>query len=161
MSLNQIALFEAKVASGNGEQAMSRDIYRLGHSFDLFRLFSLYTTSVGFFFSSALTLLSLYALLWGRCYLVLSGADAAVSLDANSALSTSINQQFVVQLGLFTALPLLLELVLEKGVASAVFDFALMQLQMATVFFTFSLGTRAHYFLRTIMHGGAKVGENT
>jgi hypothetical protein len=32
-----------------------------------------------------------------------------------------------------------------------------MQLQLSSVFFTFSLGTRTHYFGRTILHGGAKV----
>lgn len=31
-----------------------------------------------------------------------------------------------------------------------------MQLQLAPVFFTFSLGTKTHYFGRTLLHGGAK-----
>ena len=39
-----------------------------------------------------------------------------------------------------------------------VFSFISMQLRLCAVFFTFSLGTRAHYFGRTILHGGAKVG---
>lgn len=39
----------------------------------------------------------------------------------------------------------------------AVFSFITMQLQLCSVFFTFSLGTRTHYFGRTILHGGAKV----
>lgn len=39
----------------------------------------------------------------------------------------------------------------------AVFSFVTMQLQLCAVFFTFSLGTRTHYFGRTILHGGAKV----
>lgn len=32
-----------------------------------------------------------------------------------------------------------------------------MQFQLCTIFFTFSLGTRTHYFGRTILHGGARV----
>ena len=52
VGLNQISLFEAKVACGNGEQTISRDIYRLGHRFDFFRMLSFYFTSVGFYFSS-------------------------------------------------------------------------------------------------------------
>ena len=32
-----------------------------------------------------------------------------------------------------------------------------MQFQLCTIFFTFSLGTRTHYFGRTILHGGAGV----
>lgn len=39
----------------------------------------------------------------------------------------------------------------------AVISFFTMQLQLSSVFFTFSLGTRTHYFGRTILHGGAKV----
>ncbi|KAL8461989.1 hypothetical protein ACS0TY_033174 [Phlomoides rotata] len=31
VGFNQISLFEAKVACGNGEQTLSRDLYRLGH----------------------------------------------------------------------------------------------------------------------------------
>ncbi|GMQ11390.1 hypothetical protein CsSME_00054044 [Camellia sinensis var. sinensis] len=36
--MNQISLFEAKVANGNGEQTLSRDVYRLGRRFDFFQL---------------------------------------------------------------------------------------------------------------------------
>jgi hypothetical protein len=39
----------------------------------------------------------------------------------------------------------------------AIISFVTMQLQLCSVFFTFSLGTRTHYFGRTILHGGAKV----
>ena len=39
----------------------------------------------------------------------------------------------------------------------AIVSFVTMQLQLCSVFFTFSLGTRTHYFGRTILHGGAKV----
>lgn len=52
VGLNQISLFEAKVACGNGEQTLSRDIYRLGHRFDFFRMLSCYFTTIGFYISS-------------------------------------------------------------------------------------------------------------
>ncbi|KAI3712123.1 hypothetical protein L1987_70672 [Smallanthus sonchifolius] len=52
VSLNQISKFEAKVANGNSEQILSRDIYRLGRRFDFFRMLSCYFTTVGFYFSS-------------------------------------------------------------------------------------------------------------
>jgi len=44
------------VACGNGEQTLSRDIYRLGHRFDFFRMLSFYFTTVGFYFSSMVML---------------------------------------------------------------------------------------------------------
>lgn len=49
VGLNQIAAFQAKVASGNGEQCLSRDIYRLGQLFDFFRMLSFFFNSVGFY----------------------------------------------------------------------------------------------------------------
>lgn len=52
VGLNQISLFEAKVANGNGEQTLCRDVYRLGQRFDFFRMLSFYFTTVGFYFSS-------------------------------------------------------------------------------------------------------------
>lgn len=52
VGLNQISKFEAKVANGNSEQTLSRDIYRLGHRFDFFRMLSCYFTTVGFYFNS-------------------------------------------------------------------------------------------------------------
>lgn len=50
VGLNQIALFEGKVAGGNGEQVLSRDVYRLGQLFDFFRMMSFYFTTVGYYF---------------------------------------------------------------------------------------------------------------
>jgi hypothetical protein len=50
--MNQISNFEAKVANGNGEQTLCRDVYRLGHRFDFYRMLSMYFTTVGFYFNS-------------------------------------------------------------------------------------------------------------
>ena len=52
VGMNQISNFEAKVANENGEQTLCRDIYRLGHRFDFYRMLSLYFTTVGFYFNS-------------------------------------------------------------------------------------------------------------
>ncbi|KAF3451476.1 hypothetical protein FNV43_RR07571 [Rhamnella rubrinervis] len=131
VGLNQISMFEAKVASGNGEQVLSRDVYRLGHSI---------------------------CLLWGRLYLALSGVEkkAMSNSSNNKALGAILNQQFIIQLGLFTALPMIVENSLEHGFLPAVWDFLTMQLELASLFYTFSMGTRTHFFGRTILHGGAK-----
>jgi callose synthase len=51
---------------------------------------------------------------------------------------------------------MVMEIGLERGFRTALSDFLTMQLQLASVFFTFSLGTRTHYFGRTVLHGGAK-----
>ncbi|KAF8043306.1 hypothetical protein BT93_A1599 [Corymbia citriodora subsp. variegata] len=158
VGLNQISMFEAKVAGGNGEQVHSRDVYRLGHRLDFFRMLSFFYTSVGFFFNTMMVILTVYAFLWGRLYLCLSGLEgaAASSSNDNKALVTIMNQQFIVQLGLFTALPMIVEDSLEHGFHQAIWAFWTMQFQLSSVFYMFSMGTRAHYFGRTVLHGGAK-----
>ncbi|KAG5545325.1 hypothetical protein RHGRI_017700 [Rhododendron griersonianum] len=157
VGLNQIAMFEAKVSSGNGEQVLSRDVYRLGHRLDFFRMLSFFYTTVGFFFSTQMIILTVYGFLWGRLYLALSGIEAsALAANNNKALGAILNQQLIVQLGIFTALPMIVENTLEQGFLGAIRDFITMQLQLSSVFYSFSMGTRAHYFGRTILHGGAK-----
>lgn len=59
VGLNQIALFEGKVAGGNGEQVLSRDVYRLGQLFDFFRMLSFYFTTVGYYACTMVSLLPL------------------------------------------------------------------------------------------------------
>ncbi|KAG0513153.1 hypothetical protein BDA96_10G077100 [Sorghum bicolor] len=160
VGLNQISLFEAKVACGNGEQILSRDIYRLGHRFDFFRMLSCYFTTVGFYISSMMVVIIVYVFLYGRLYLALSGLEFAIMKQArmrgNRALQAAMGSQSIVQLGLLMALPMFMEIGLERGFRSALGDFIIMQLQLCSVFFTFSLGTKSHYFGRTILHGGAK-----
>nr|XP_023880320.1 callose synthase 9-like [Quercus suber] len=50
---------------------------------------------------------------------------------------------------------MILGFILEQGFLKAIVSFVTMQFQLCTIFFTFSLGTRTHYFGRTILHGGA------
>ncbi|GLT27281.1 hypothetical protein SLA2020_022910 [Shorea laevis] len=159
VGLNQISMFEAKVASGNGEQVLSRDVYRLGHRLDFFRMLSFFYTTVGFFFYTMMVILSVYAFLWGQLYLALTGVEGSALANNgnnNAALSAILNQQFIIQLGLFTALPMIVENSLEHGFLQAIWDFLTMQLQLSSVFYTFSMGTHTHFFGRTILHGGAK-----
>ncbi|KFK42965.1 hypothetical protein AALP_AA1G062200 [Arabis alpina] len=160
VGMNQISFFEAKVANGNGEQTLSRDVYRLGRRFDFYRMLSFYFTTVGFYFSSMITVLTVYVFLYGRLYLVLSGLEQEIlqsaTIHQSKALEEALAAQSVFQLGFLMVLPMVMEIGLEKGFRMALGDFIIMQLQLASVFFTFQLGTKAHYFGRTILHGGSK-----
>ncbi|KAF7834153.1 callose synthase 5 [Senna tora] len=160
VGLNQISLFEAKVACGNGEQILSRDVYRLGHRFDFFRMLSCYFTTVGFYISSMAVVITVYLFLYGRLYMSLSGLEAAIIKLAkrvgDDALEAAMASQSLVQIGLVMTVPMVMEIGLERGFRTALTDLITMQLQLAPVFFTFSLGTKMHYFGRTILHGGAK-----
>lgn len=107
-----------------------------------------------------MVVLVVYLFLYGKLYLSLSGLEQSIFKIArargNDPLKNAMASQSVVQLGLLMALPMAMEIGLERGFRSALGDIIIMQLQLAAVFFTFSLGTKAHYFGRTILHGGAK-----
>ncbi|KAL6607954.1 hypothetical protein ACP70R_041017 [Stipagrostis hirtigluma subsp. patula] len=160
VGMNQISNFEAKVANGNGEQTLCRDIYRLGHRFDFYRMLSLYFTTVGFYFNSMVAVLTVYVFLYGRLYLVLSGLEKSILQDPSiqniKPFENALATQSVFQLGMLLVLPMMIEVGLEKGFGRALAEFIIMQLQLAPVFFTFHLGTKTHYYGRTILHGGAK-----
>ncbi|KAL7254151.1 hypothetical protein ACSBR1_008532 [Camellia fascicularis] len=138
---NQISLFEAEVANGHGEQTLSCDVYRLERRFDFYRMLSFYFTTVGFYFSSMVTVLTVYVFLYGRLYLVLSGMEKRILEDAaicqSKALEEALATQSVFQLGLLLVLPMVMEIGLEKGFRTALGDFVIMRLQLAYVFFTF------------------------
>ncbi|XP_048538429.1 putative callose synthase 6 isoform X4 [Triticum urartu] len=159
--MNEISSFEAKVANGNGEQTLSRDVYRLGQRFDFYRMLSFYFTTVGFYFSSMVIILTVYVFLYGRLYLVLSGLEMSILLDPRileniNSLENAMALESVFQLGLLLLLPILMEIGLEKGFRKALGEFVIMQLQLAPIFFTFQLGTKTHYYGRTILHGCAQ-----
>lgn len=101
-------------------------------------------------------MLTVYVFLYGRLYLVLSGLEEGLNTQAairdNKPLQVALASQSFVQIGFLMALPMLMEIGLEKGFRTALSEFILMQLQLAPVFFTFSLGTKptildGHYFM--------------
>src|SRR6476620_11298369 len=79
LGFNQLFLFEAKLASGAGEQALSREAYRLGRYLDLPRLLSFFYGSIGFYTTTALMVVSVFALLLSRVLLVLTRVDGEVA----------------------------------------------------------------------------------
>lgn len=107
-----------------------------------------------------LTTLTIFAFLYGKLYLSLSGLEESIMKFAQTRkddpLKAVMAQQSLLQLGLIMTLPMFMEIGLERGFRTAMSELIIMQLQLATVFFTFSLGTKAHYYGRTILHGGAK-----
>ncbi|URE03286.1 1,3-beta-glucan synthase component, partial [Musa troglodytarum] len=90
-------------------------------------------------------------------YLVVSGLERPILEDPliqqnGKPLENALASQSIFQLGLL----LVMEVGLEKGFQTAIGEFILMQLQLASVFFTFQLGTKAHYCGRPILRGRAK-----
>lgn len=92
VGMNQISLFEAKVANGNGEKTLSRDVYRRGRRFDFCRMLSFYFTTIGFYFSSMVTVLIVYVFLYERLYMVLSGLEKAILQDPSVHQSKALEE---------------------------------------------------------------------
>ena len=109
---------------------------------------------------SQVVVLTVYAFLYGKLYLSLSGFEATIVKFAkgrgDDTLKATLASQSLVQIGLLMTLPMFMEIGLERGFRTALGELVIMQLQLAPVFFTFSLGTKMHYFGRTLLHGGAK-----
>ncbi|CAI9270297.1 unnamed protein product [Lactuca saligna] len=91
-----------------------------------------------------MVMLTVYAFLYGRLYLCLSGLEKAImkspNMQGDKALKAAMASQSVVQLGLLMALPMIMEIGLERGFRTTLGDLIIMNLQLSTVFFTFSLG---------------------
>ncbi|KAF3792487.1 hypothetical protein EJ110_NYTH11309 [Nymphaea thermarum] len=127
----------------------------------MFRMLSCNFTTVGFYVSSMMVVIILYVFLYGRLYLSLNGLENSLGKYARARgddpLKAALASQSLVQIGLLMALPMVMEIGLERGFRTALSDIIIMQLlQLCSVFFTFSLGTKTHYFGRTVLHGGAK-----
>jgi callose synthase len=84
--MQQIYKFEAKLASGNAEQCLSRDVYRLAHRLDLTRAFSFYYAGPGFYFNNAATVFAMFFFL----YLQLLSHLLQVALPGIDSFSRSL-----------------------------------------------------------------------
>lgn len=120
VGFEQINGFEAKVAGGNGEQAISRDVYRLGTRLDWFRLMSWYHSGIGFFMNTALLMASIYIAIWVLFLfaLVTNGSLSVKSQTVDDAVPV-FNSIQILQIGFLSILPYFGELCLEEGLIQA------------------------------------------
>jgi len=79
-----------------------------------------------------ITVGTVYAFLYGRLYLVLSRLGAALATGKrfvhNTPLQAALASETFVQLGFLMALPMMMEIGLEREFRTALSDFVLMQL---------------------------------
>lgn len=71
--MQQLTLFEAKLASGAGEAVTSREVARLGSRLSFWRLQTFFYGNLGWYITQALTMLSVYLFIYGKVYNSLSG----------------------------------------------------------------------------------------
>lgn len=100
VGMQQIYKFEAKLASGNAEQCLSRDVYRIGQQLDFARLLSFYFSGPGFYFNNACTVFAMFLFLYLQLF------SHMLELDQGVAESDLLNAQWSLQLGLLLTVSL-------------------------------------------------------
>ena len=150
VGMQQIYKFEAKLASGNAEQCLSRDVYRIGQRLDFTRLLSFYYSGPGFYFNNACTGLRDVRLPLPPALV----AHPAARRDVPAA--DLLNAQWVLQLGLLLTVPIFCYLAVEHGIQHSISKFVETLLTGSPFFFMFHMGTKAHYYDSTLKYGGAK-----
>jgi len=150
VGMQQVYKFEAKLASGNAEQCLSRDVYRIGQRLDFTRLFSFYYSGPGFYFNNAATVFAMFLFLYVTLFMHI------LQLDSHLAVADLLNAQWTLQLGLLLTVPILCFMAVEYGLYSALKQMVQINLSGSLLFFMFHMGTKAYYFDSTLKYGGAK-----
>eukprot|EP01043_Picozoa_sp_COSAG02_P093713 COSAG02_NODE_30204_length_555_cov_1.153509_1_plen_178_part_01 len=112
MGFSTVAVFEAKIACGNAEQALSRDMYRLNESMGLFRLLAFFHTSNGFFLNNI-------CVVWATLWFIYSQLFLTLFIPETQDWAMVILEKdiiFLIQLGMIQTIPLIAEVVLQQGV---------------------------------------------
>ena len=146
----QIYKFEAKLASGNAEQCLSRDVHRIANRLDFTRLLSFYYSGTGFYFNNAVTVFAMFFFLYLQLF------SHILQLDDHVPNPDLLNAQWSLQLGLLLTVPIFCFLSVEHGLGHAVKHIGKVFATGAPLFFMFHMGTKAYYFDSTLKYGGAK-----
>lgn len=62
-------MFEKKVAGGNAEQMLSRDMRRMFDGMDFFRMMSLFYSGPGFFLNTLILMMGIFSILYSKVFL--------------------------------------------------------------------------------------------
>eukprot|EP01048_Picozoa_sp_COSAG05_P009754 COSAG05_NODE_819_length_7130_cov_2.161855_2_plen_481_part_00 len=148
----EVAAFEAKIACGNAEQALSRDMMRVNESMGIFRVLGFFHTANGFFINNVLVVWTTLWFVYSSILLTLFVPEASpwamVTLEKDMI--------FMIQLGILQTIPLLAEMLVEKGVSGMMITLFRLFVLGGPIFYLFHVCTRWHYYLLTLDVGGAK-----
>ena len=156
VGMQQLAQFEAKLSSGAGEACTSRDVMRMGSRLDFFRLQSWFYGNLGWYFTQTMTVVGIYMFIYGKLYMALSGMDSYFLEHGGLGIGGTLNTSWALQMGFLLVIPVIAVIGVEQGFRHGFTYLAWNCLTLGPIFFTFQMGTRMHYFDRTLIHGGAK-----
>lgn len=152
LGFDSCAVFEGKISSGNAEQALSRDFARLSEQLDLPRALSFFHSSNGFYWSNVLVIWATSWFLYAQILISVVIPDQ----EAMAVVTVTQSVEFAVQLGAVLTVPLIAELVLEKGPVHAWMQMMRVLVTGGPFFFMFHIRTKAYYYESTLTLGGAK-----
>ena len=152
VGMQQIYKFEAKLSQGNAEQCLARDVSRVAARLDFPRLLSYYFGGIGHYINSALTIVTIQVATYLALLLSVYGAE---SIGHRLVVPLGGVQILLAGLGLLNTLPLLATLAVERGLWPAARDVAQVFASGGPLYFIFHIQTRAHYFMQTLLAGGA------
>jgi len=153
VGMSQIYKFEAKLSQGAAEQTLSRDVYRVSHRLDFFRLLSLYYGGIGHYFSNVLTVLTVYVVVYLMVILALFDLEI---IGERSVTPMGTIQMMLGGLGLLQTIPLFATLGVERGWWSAAKEIFHVFVTGGPLHFMFHIQTKATFMAQTILVGGAK-----
>jgi hypothetical protein len=146
-SLSSTAIFTAKLAQGAASQMKSRDVFTLNTRLDFLRLFFVFHSSLGYYFTTTTMLLSVKAYLFAFIVFSLAGYSA----ENLQNLSFVYSMPFLVQVGMATLLPLVLEVGREEGVLAVLKLIA--DLPLSLGFYLFQGQTTTHHMVESFQKG--------
>lgn len=153
VGMSQIYKFEAKLSQGAAEQSLSRDVYRMCHRLDFFRLLSFYYGGIGHYFSNVLTILTVYIVVYLMAVLALFDLER---IGNRLITPMGMIQMMLGGLGLLQTIPLFATLGVERGWFASIQEIFLVFITGGPLHFMFHIQTKATYMAQTILVGGAK-----
>ncbi|KAH9098016.1 hypothetical protein LEN26_016820 [Aphanomyces euteiches] len=153
VGMQQIYKFEAKLAQGAAEQSLSRDVYRLAHRLDFFKLLSFYYNHVGFYLSMTFVIWTVFVLVYINVLRALLGVEGT---GGREAVILSILQVMLGSVAFLTTAPMLATISVERGFKAAMSEVFMVVVTGGPFYFLFHIGTKWFYFGQTLLAGGAK-----
>ena len=144
LSFTAVAAFQAKISSGNAELSLSRDLLRTNESFPIFRMLSFFHTATGFFWSNVV-------LVWASVWVLYSYIVFALVLEGDlqrTVQRLQSNSVGLFQMGYILSVPMIFEMLLQKGIKSTLTTVLWLLCTGAPIFFLFHAVTKYHFFLQ-------------
>lgn len=158
----QISTFQAKIAMGNAEQSLSRDMFRLGCQSDIVHHFSIFYSSIGHFLLQVGVVAVVLTGAYCKLFIAVRGIQNAVDdLDDDNRRLRQLVYDVVfasqnMGLYLLVLVASVVAIAVEIGFGSSLVRFfEKIVLRGGLLFFAFQVATKAHFVHSTLVYGKA------